>query len=48
MKFIADRRALETLEWVMVGAGVAVVAYVAYQYLGESIANFVRSLAGMF
>ena len=47
-KMIADRRALEMMEWAGVAAAIVLVAYLAYQFLGNDIANFVRGLGGIF
>jgi hypothetical protein len=46
MRFLQDQRAIETSEVAVIIAVVVLVAYGAYQLLGEKIAEVVRDVAG--
>ncbi|WP_217924721.1 hypothetical protein [Miltoncostaea oceani] len=40
----ASRRGLETVEWVLVGVAVVLVAFFAYQLLGQEMVDFIGRL----
>lgn len=46
MRFLQDRKAIETSEVAVIIAVVVLVAYGAYQLLGARIADVVRDVAG--
>ena len=46
MRFLQDRRAIETSEVAVIIAVVVLVAYGAYQLLGVRIAQVVQDVAG--
>jgi len=46
MRFLQDHQAIETSEVAVIIAVVVLVAYGAYQLLGEKIAEVVRDVAG--
>jgi hypothetical protein len=46
MRFLQDQQAIETSEVAVIIAVVVLVAYGAYQLLGEKIAEVVRDVAG--
>ena len=46
MRFLQDQRAIETSEVAVIIAVVVLVAYGAYQLLGQKIAEVVRDVAG--
>lgn len=46
MRFLQDRRAIETSEVAVIIAVVVLVAYGAYQLLGARIAQVVQDVAG--
>lgn len=47
MKQLFDKRGLETMEWILIGVAILIVAFTAYQFLGNQIANAVRGLGSM-
>jgi len=47
MKQLFDKKGLETMEWILIGVAILIVAFAAYQFLGNQIANAVRGLGGM-
>lgn len=46
MRFLQDQQAIETSEVAVIIAVVVLVAYGAYQLLGQKIAEVVRDVAG--
>ncbi len=46
MKFLTDNRGIESAEVAVIIAVVVLVAYGAYQLLGDKIAEVVRDVAG--
>jgi hypothetical protein len=47
MKLLSSKKGLETLEWVLVGVALCIVAYGAYTILGGSISANIKGLSGM-
>jgi len=47
-RFLSDSRALESTEVALLIAAVVLVAYAAYQVLGQKIADVVMEIAGKF
>ncbi len=45
VRFLRDRKALESSEYGVLAAAIIIVAYAAYQFLGGSIANVVNGVA---
>ncbi len=46
-QFLHDDRGADSLEYALVAAGLLVVVYAAFNYLGGQVSSFVRSLPGL-
>ncbi len=46
-RFLKDDRGADALEYALVAAGLLVVVYAAFSYLGGQVSTFVRSLPGL-
>ncbi len=46
-RFLQDDRGADSLEYALVAAGLLVVVYVAFSYLGGQVSTFVKSLPGL-
>jgi len=46
-RFLQDDLGADSLEYALVAAGLLVVVYAAFNYLGGQVSSFVRSLPGL-
>ncbi len=46
-QFLQDDRGADSLEYALVAAGLLVVVYAAFSFLGGQVSTFVRSLPGL-
>ena len=46
-RFVQDNRGADSLEYALVAAGLLVVVFAAFSYLGGQVSTFVRSLPGL-
>ncbi len=46
-QFLRDNRGADSLEYALVAAGLLVVVYAAFSFLGGQVSTFVRSLPGL-